>query len=287
MSIAAVNPGNESIEKQKDECSHVSQTFRHSLHSWMKWHLPAGVDAEEMEAHFRGMPAHYWERVTESELSWGLETIHKFLHLVSEVNSSAVAPVLDWRHMPEDRWTKVMICTWDRHGLLAKAAAAFSAVGINILQADVFTRADNIVLDVFRVCEARPNTPIVPERLKEMLFLLEGALSEPPRFASIWASLGHKVLPHGFRQRASAVFDNSSSREHSILRVEALDRIGLLCDILSALADCNLNIDQAVIDTAGETARDLFYLRDANKKKITEPDRLEFVRNQVLEAINA
>jgi [protein-PII] uridylyltransferase len=287
MSIAAVNPGNESIAKQEHESDHVSQTYRESLYSWMKWHLPTGVDAEEMEAHFRGMPAHYWERVTESELSWGLETIHKFLHLVSELNSTAIAPVLDWRHMPVERWTTVMICTWDRHGLLAKAAAAFSAVGINILQADVFTRSDNIVLDVFRVCEARPNTPIVPARLKEMLFLLEGALSEPPRFASIWASVGHKVLPSGSSQNAAVRFDNSSSREHTTLRVEASDRLGLLSDILSALSDCKINIDQAVIDTAGDTARDLFYLRDANNGKITDPARLEFVRDRVLETIKA
>jgi|SRR4051812_34379413 [protein-PII] uridylyltransferase len=283
MSTVALNPGKESCVKQDNR--QVSETVRQSLHSWIKWHAPPGIDAEEIEAHFQAMPARYWERVNEGELLWGLETIHKFLKLVSEPNSPAVSPVL--AHLPDGRCTKVMICTWDRHGLLAKAAAAFSAVRINVLQADVFTRADNIVLDVFRICEAKPNFPITEGRLEEMLFLLEGALSEPPRFASFWASLGHRVLPETQSQSQKPVlaFDTASSPDHTILRVEAGDRLGLLSDILASLADSNVNIDQALIDTRDGKAIDLFCLRDTHHGKIVDPARLDLIRQRLLEAI--
>jgi [protein-PII] uridylyltransferase len=83
------------------------------------------------------------------------------------------------------------------------------------------------------------------------------------------------------------VFDNASSCKHTILRLEASDRLGLLSDILSALTECNLNIDHALIDTGKETARDLFYLRDANNGKIIDPTQLELVRQRILEAIKS
>src|SRR5882762_9168554 len=117
--------------------------FRTRLES--RW--PAHVSAEEIEVHFSEMPPHYWEHLTEADLLWGLETIHGFLKMVASPEVPATAPFVSWRQSIDEPHTRMMLCTWDRHGLLAKAAASFSAVGLSIAQADIFTRADNIVLD--------------------------------------------------------------------------------------------------------------------------------------------
>jgi len=134
---------------------------------------PAGLSADEIEMHFSAMPAHYWEQVSETELLWGLQTTHGFLNLIASHHAPATAPFVDWRDLPEGRGTQVMLCTWDRHGLLAKAAAALSAVRLNILQADVFTRADNIVLDRFTVMDPDGHQAATAKRMEEMTFLLE------------------------------------------------------------------------------------------------------------------
>src|SRR2546423_11177483 len=104
-----------------------------------------GIGRDEIDAHFDAMPAHYWERVDPQDLVWGLETIHGFLQLVATPNVPATMPYVDWEQLEQRGQTRIMLCTWDRHGLLAKAAAAFSAVRLNILEADVFTRSDNVV----------------------------------------------------------------------------------------------------------------------------------------------
>src|ERR1051325_6203339 len=122
---------------------------------WLRQHLQEealdGISREEIEVHFSAMPQHYWQRVNEADLVWGLQTIHGFLKLVTTPNIPPTKPFVDWRVAPEAGRTRMLLCTWDRQGLLAKAAAAFSAVRLNILQADVFTRADNVVLDLFSV----------------------------------------------------------------------------------------------------------------------------------------
>jgi len=71
------------------------------------------------------MPAHYWECVTESELEWGVETVHGFLELVAFTRSVCNVSFISWRRIGTSGKVRVMMCTWDRQGLLAKAAAAF------------------------------------------------------------------------------------------------------------------------------------------------------------------
>src|SRR5437867_389257 len=211
---------------------------------------PAGMDCDEVDAHFGAMPAHYWQRVNWDDLTWGLKTIHGFLSLVAAPNAPATTPFMDWRHVGQSGQTRIMLCTWDRHGLLAKAAGVFSAVHLNILEADVFTRADNVVLDVFRVADSeRRGVEASPARLSEMSFLLEGALSQPPRFASVWACLRHKYLAAPAPFAHSISLDNDCSSGSTVLRVQAADRLGLLYDILQAIADNRLNITQARIET--------------------------------------
>src|ERR1041385_1383234 len=97
------------------------------------------------------MRARYWKRVTKSELMWGLETVHAFFGRVDAADPSASVVVADSRHYPERGFTKVMVCSWDRPGLLAKIAATFSALRVNIRRADVYTRADGVALDLFEV----------------------------------------------------------------------------------------------------------------------------------------
>jgi len=247
----------------------------------------AGVPELEISAHLEGMPPRYWERVTESELVWGLRTVHTFFENIVSGERPASAPIVDWRHVPERGFTKVMVCTWDRRGLLGKIAAAFSGVRINVTQADIFTRADNIVLDVFRVCDEGQPVPPESVRLQQMSFLLEGALADPPRFASAWAGIFHKLLPYENRIRPLVVLDNESSPEFTMINIEASDRLGLLHDILCVIEEMRLNVAQAEIDTEDGVACDVFAVTDAHGRKIVDPGQLRLIGDSLREALVA
>jgi len=246
---------------------------------------PVGIGPDEVEAHFSGMLAHYWERMNLGDLTGGLETAQGFLRTVAALNTPATTPFVSWRPVAESNWTRVMLCTWDRRGLLAKAAAAFSAVGLNIRQADVFTRADNLVLDVFRVAESDGRSRAGVARLQEMSFLLAGALSEPPRFASVWACWRHKFLAPSAAFPPQITFDGHSSPDTTIVQVEACDRVGLLYDILQSITDTGLNITQARIETDDDRANDLIHVTDSIGQKVLDARRLEQLRQNLEEAL--
>jgi [protein-PII] uridylyltransferase len=245
-----------------------------------------GIGADEIEAHFLSMPAHYWDHVDENDLRWGLQTIHGFLECLTSPKASPTRPFVDWREALGTATIQVMLCTWDRQGLLAKAAASFSAAGLNILQADVFTRTDNLVLDRFSVIPSDERTIDSAARLKEVSFLLEGALSEPPRFASVWACSRHKLLASAATAPIRVEFDNATPSASTLVQVQAPDRLGLLYDLLQTMADSSLNVTQAIIQTDSGTAHDTIYIRNADGQKIADPEQLDELRRKLETALN-
>lgn len=244
-----------------------------------------GISQEELDAHFDGMPPRYWEQVDESELVWGLQNVHRFLYGVVASPSADTPVVVNWRYFPEQGYTKVLVCTWDRVGLLAKVAGYISALRLNAVRAEVYTRADNLVLDSFWLCNAEQQHVSDPERLRQFVFLLEGGLSESPSFASTWALETHKFLPRTKRIAPAVAFNNVDSPEQTILTVEASERPGLLYDMLQVLSDHKLNISEALIDTVDDTAHDIFFVTDENKKKLLAEDRLKKVERALIEAV--
>jgi [protein-PII] uridylyltransferase len=230
--------------------------------------LPSTINPEEVQSHFSAMAPWYWDSVTETDVAWGLETIHGFLRVIASPHLAATTPFVSWRQFQPANCTRVMLCTWDRRGLLAKAAAAFSAVKLNVLQADIFTRSDNIVLDQFSITDGNGQNSVNEARMQEMAFLLEGALSDPPRFASVWACSRHKYLTAPGRVAPKIGCDNVTSPNSTVIHVEATDRLGLLYDILQAISDQGLNIRQARVSTEKQMARDTFHVTDAQGNKL-------------------
>jgi [protein-PII] uridylyltransferase len=256
---------------------------------WFRARLRRGpelkVTDDELGVHFSAMPHHYWECVTEAELEWGLETVHGFLELVASPDVSATSPFISWRRIGTSGNVRVMLCTWDRHGLLAKAAAAFSAVRLSIVQADVFTRADDVVLDTFTIAGADGHSAVIPSQMEQMGFLLEGALSEPPRFASVWACSRHKYLAPASQIGPKIRFDNNTSPDNTIVHIETPDRLGLLYDILQAIADAGLNIKQARIDTENNLARDAIHVTNESGQKVREKGQIDSLRIRLESAL--
>jgi [protein-PII] uridylyltransferase len=256
---------------------------RARLYTRLRTHPVAGLNSAEIDAHFHGMPTRYWERVNKAELIWGLETIRAFTRKLEQQVPGQGLVAAEARHYPERGLSKVMICTWDHPGLLAKMAAAFSALRVNVLRADVYTRADHLALDLFEVTEIEDGRTPNSNRLASLIFLLEGALSQPPRFASVWATEFHKVLPRTRYQTPRVEFDNDQSREHTLIRLEASDRLGLLHDVLQSLTDCEVDIAQAIVETENAIASDLFFVTDFKRRKILDPVRLEGIRQAMVQ----
>src|SRR4051812_12325851 len=217
--------------------------------------LPRSFGHEELEAHFAALPSRYFQITPEREIVTDLSLAHRFMHLQIAEEDKALEPVLVWHNEPDRGYTSVKICTWDRAGLFSKITGSLSAAGINILSAQIFTRADGIVLDTFFVTDALSGSMVsrdARDRFESLLFQTLSTSDEIDFRPLIYRQKAVRPLYQsleGERIPTRIHFDNETSETRTVIDVETEDRVGLLYVISQALTECKLDIALAKILT--------------------------------------
>ena len=80
--------------------------------------------------------------------------------------------------------------------------------------------------------------------------------------------------------------DNNTSDRFTIIDIFALDRTGLLYTITRMLFDFQLSVHMAKIGTHLDQVVDVFYVTDLAGQKVQDDQRLELIREQLLERIS-
>lgn len=185
--------------------------------------------------------------------------------------------------------TEVLVCARDRKGLFALLAGAFSACGLNIINARADTTANGLAVDVFQLQDSSGKSIENARQLEKLKETIESVLRDS---GSIGPALEKRRKHHKGRQRLFEVIprvivDNEASNIHTVLEINGQDRIGLLYDLTSALTDMGLQISTAKISTYGSKAVDVFYIKDGFGLKILKPERLEEIRQKLLEKLTS
>jgi [protein-PII] uridylyltransferase len=245
--------------------------------------------AEEIEAHFEFMPDHYFRASDLPGIVEHLKLFRSFLENVSTGGELPLAPAIKWKVVPEQGHTVMTFCTWERERLLAKVAGSFSVVPLNILSADVFPRADNVVLGVFRVCDtnARPATDARDFKLVEQT-LRRALEDESFDFLSLIekAKRQSRRLAPAIEFPTRIAIDNKTHPSYTLIEIQAPDRLGLLYDVLSCLDRENILIPLSRINTQAGAAIDTLYVVDgANHAKITDSHRIRTIQQDLKNAI--
>jgi [protein-PII] uridylyltransferase len=226
---------------------------------------------DEIEAHFEHMPERYFQMFDSEQIAGHIRLFRTFLetHLTHE-DPPAYAPVFKWIARPEQGHSEVWVCGWNRPRLLERIAGAFLSAQINILSADVFTRGDNLALDIFRVC----STQLTPVTSARDITRVETRLCDSLAFEDYDFSplLNKDALLRTYRISQEAeiptkiVVDNTSHPSFTLVDIQTPDRLGLLYDLLRALGETDVNIELSRITTEMDVAMDTFYVTDGNGK---------------------
>jgi hypothetical protein len=174
--------------------------------------------------------------------------------------------------------------------MLAKIAGSFSVVPINILNADLFPRADNTVLGVFRVCDTKAHAITDPRDFELVEQTLRCAL-EDERFDFL--PVIEKATRQSRKRSAPAIefptriaMDNKTHPIYTLIEIQAPDRLGLLYDILTCLDRENVSIALSRINTQDGAAIDTLYVMDrGTHAKITDSHRITAIQKHLQNAI--
>lgn len=269
----------------------TAETRKNHLRTIVLPQLPPDIHEDEIEAHFAHMPIRYWRRIGEKELLWHFEAMHSFFINLMESEEGEHPPEVRWRHFHDRGYSEVLICSWDRHGLFAKIAGSFAAARVNILSADIYTRKDNLVLDLFHVCDMQHRAVEEENRLDHMTRTLKDSLSGNWNLSfgdlirKEYESMRHLPMQGDERFPTTVGFNNEDSYDHTILEIQTPDRLGLLYHILHTLTECDLNIELARINTENGAAMDVFYITGPEGQKITREAELGRIRSSLLDVI--
>jgi [protein-PII] uridylyltransferase len=253
--------------------------------------MPDSLSEEELEAHFASLPPRYFQIHSAQEILGDLLLAHRFMRLQISEEDAALTPVVNWNNEPDRACAMVKICTWDRAGLFSKIAGSFSASGLNILSAQVFTRADGFVLDTFSVTEAKTgNLPGADQRDKFEAMIKDGLASDEPDFHALIAKQKiSRPVYHAYtgERIATAVrFDNDSSETRTVIEIETEDRLGLLYVISEALSELRLDISAAKIVTEKGAAIDSFYVHEKKGGKVEDAARQNLISRRTTRAVH-
>ncbi|MEI9865283.1 MAG: [protein-PII] uridylyltransferase [Limisphaerales bacterium] len=252
---------------------------------------PKVVAADELDAHFNSLPSVYFQIHSAKEIVDDLELAHRFMHRLILQGGRALSPVTAWLDEPDRGYNVVKVCTWDRAGLFGKITGSLSAVGLNILSAQIFTRTDGIALDTFFVNDARTGNLADREKHDKFADLLKKVLNgetvDLPTLISRQVTNRPVYEAYiGERMPTEIYLDNDASEERTLIEVETEDQLGLLYAISQKFAELSVDIAGARIVTERGAAIDSFYVRELDGGKIMSPERQKNITERLRGAIS-
>lgn len=206
----------------------------------------------------------YFLRHEPHEIAW-----HTRL-LAHRVNSDA--PVVKTRLSRIGEGLQIMIYTRDKPFLFARICNFFSRMSYNIMEARVHTTRHGYALDSFQVMDANSDKGTYRDMMNyieyELAMQLSGDTSPvPPHGGRISRQLKHFPI-------APQVSIAKDEKGRHILSVVAGDRPGLLARIAYLLAQHQINLHSARINTLGARAEDTFWISGNTLEKTEEASKL-------------
>ena len=181
---------------------------------------------------------------------------------------------------------RITVVAPDRQGLFSRVTGVLALHGLAVLDAAV-TSLDGMALEVLRVESSFGPTIAWDKVIADIERVLEGRLALQARLAERAKVYGsrHKRTP--VHEPPRVVVDNDASRDATVVEVHAVDSIGVLYRITRALAELELNIVSAKVQTLGERVVDAFYVRDTAGNKLVDPATLVEVERALLHELSS
>ena len=237
--------------------------------------MPEDFSAE-IRQHFDRTPAAAFAYREAAFIASQVKAVRKFTEEENAGNPHAFC--VRWLEHPDKGYSELILATRDRPLHLEKLCCALASEQINILSADLYTRTDGIVLNIFRVCTTNFE-PVSDEATRKRFLAIFTTIFGAERYAPE-AYLKRKanfLKPRsetGLSVPVRAQVSNELHPTCTTVEIQALDRIGLLHDLFHTVNEAGLDTTHARICTEKGVAMDTLYITIPGGGKVQGEDQL-------------
>lgn len=246
--------------------------------------------AEHTDDHFKQMPKRYFRYRNALSVGTHIRAIWQYLDRRKRRPDTPFESAVQWIECPEQGYSELIVVTHDRPLLFEKICCALAAQEINILSADIYTRADGVVLDVIRVCTTDMQAVTNYYRQMSAIMTLYEVNQEdhydPKQYLEVKNNYLRNNNEDAIPFPVRAYFDHESDPMFTLIEIQAIDRIGLLHDLLHTINQHGLDTIHARIATENGAALDTLYVQTSDSaQKVTDPDTLASLQAALGEVI--
>jgi len=229
-----------------------------------------GWSAGEREFYEKLHHSNYWLSVSQED-----KIAHAYFIMEADRSHKKIAMMT--RIHDFEAITELTILAHDHPRLLSIVTGACTAVGANIVGAQIFTMRDGRALDTIFINRNFDQLEDEQRRANRIFTLMEEALTGraplPPSNNATRERHRRKTRAFATTLAPQVEINNNLSEKFSVIEIEALDAQGLLSEITAGISDLSLDIASAHISTFGEKARDSFYVTDLTGHKIEDENQ--------------
>lgn len=184
--------------------------------------------------------------------------------------------------------TEITVIADDAPFALSKFCAVLAANDANIFDANIFTREDGIIIDRFRVSDASTKGALTQTACtkiaRDLNEVMEGKLDIVHLFEAHKRKWKRRQRqPENPNIRTDVQFEENP--RYTIIDVYAPDSLGFLYRITEAMSKFGLDIYFAKIATRVDGIVDAFYVLDRAGNRITDSQRQQAIRHDILEIV--
>jgi len=234
-------------------------------------------DRDPINTLFEALPGDYFLRHNLPEIEWHVNTI---------LGSPAKQTLVNIRQAKQTKTTKVFVYCDEHPNVFSQVTGTLGALGLSILNADIFTTKNDKVMDTFIIQDHNSQAISDPKMIQH----IEDALLSALRSDSIYRAESNKRTPRRLKafDRPTVIhFEQDYLNGRTVMEISSMDMPGLLSVIANVIATLHINITHAKISTLGEKIDDIFYLSTPDGKNITDQSVLDALETRMIEALEA
>ncbi len=218
----------------------------------------------------------YFLRHSPDEIAWHTHTI------LNSTNTDLPRIVI--RDETLRGGTEIFIYAQDQTHLFAITAMALDQMGLNVVDARIFTTNTGFTLDTFIVLDSMGSTIHNPDRIQDIVLNLKQHLTCTNLDSMKISRRPARQLKH-FSIETQVLFSCDQHNRYTIAELIATDRPGLLAQVSRAFIECNVRIHNAKIVTFGEKVEDIFFITDQENRPLEESHQFDELRTAIFKFI--